>query len=135
MPFSRRFQSCCLILALASAAAGCATVAKKAADTQPAVIAANGSCHDAIESAMKTMIGSDRFSLPPDLFQNRSSVLLSNHIPSELLGDRAQHFSEAADRRFLLHMDKGRCLLSLIDETRQLIATQALGACQCTPEP
>jgi hypothetical protein len=73
--------------------------------------------------------------LPPEIFRTKSTALLSNHIPSELLGDKPNPFSEAADRRFLLHIHEGRCLLSLLDEDHRLIATHKLTACECVPGP
>jgi hypothetical protein len=105
------------------------------AETRPALILEDGSCHEAIETAMRSMTGSDQVRLSPDVFRTKSTVLLSNYIPSELLGDRPNPFSEAADRRFLLHIHDGRCLLSLLDEHHRLIATQELKVCECVPGP
>lgn len=136
MPFNQKFQCNCLLLILLFAGAGCATApARQVAETRPALILEDGACHEAIEAAMKTMIGSDHVRLSPEVFRRESTVLLSNYIPSELLGDKPNPFSEAADRRFLLHIHDGRCLLSLLDDERRLIATQKLRACECVPRP
>jgi hypothetical protein len=133
---SQLFQYYCLMLMLSLSATGCATTAAtRVAETQPAVIVENGSCHDAIEAAMQKMTGSDRIRLSPDSFHSESMVLLSNSTPSEVLRDKTHQFSEAADRRFLLHIHKGRCFLSLVDEAQRLTATQRLDACGCASVP
>lgn len=136
MRFSPQLQYYCLMLVLSFAATGCTSArATRVAETQPAVIVENGSCHEAILAAMQTMIGSDRIRLSPDLFRTESTVLLSNYIPSEMLRDKPHQFSEAADRRFLMHIHKGRCFLSLVDEDQRLIETQKLDPCGCASVP
>ena len=134
MPFSQRYLCCSLLLSLT--VIGCASpTATGVADVRPAVLVGNGTCHDAIEAAMKAMAGSNRIRLSPEVFRTDPVVLLSNYIPSELLRERPYQFSEAADKRFLLHMQQGRCLLSLVDADDRLIATQELGTCRCAPCP
>jgi hypothetical protein len=134
--FNKPYSYYCLMLVLSFAVTACApATVTMVADTQPAVIVDRGSCHDAIKAVMQTMTGSDRIRLSPDLFRTESMVLLSNYKPSEVLRDEGHQFSEAADRRFLLHIHKGRCFISLVDEHHRLTATEELDACGCAPVP
>lgn len=118
--------------------AGCAGLehtATRVDEVQPAVIKGNGSCHEAIENAMKAMTASNRIRLSPDAFRTQPQVLLSNYRPTEVSPAKQHPLIESADRQFLLHIYKGRCWLSLVDADGRLTATRRLDECACVAVP
>ncbi len=110
----------------------CTTItATHISQISPAILVGNTSCPNEIEKTIKKITGLKNIHLSPNVFSNKSLLLLSNFIPAELLQEKHQPFSETADKRFVLHKKNKTCFLSLVDANMTIIKTTCLKTCQC----
>ncbi len=122
----------CVFILIMLTISACTTItATHISQISPAILVGNASCHEEIKEAIEKMAGLERFHISPDVFSNKSLLLLSNFIPAELLQEKHQPFSKTADKRFVLHKKNKTCFLSLVDANMTIIKTTCLKTCQC----